>query len=88
MYRKAGEREADRDLKRETPYNTYVIRGLPLGPIASPGIKSIRAALYPDDVDYLFFVSKNDGTHHFSMTNKEHARAVALYQLNGRGKKE
>lgn len=77
-----------RDLKRETPYNTYVIRGLPPGPIASPGIKSIRAALYPDDVDYLFFVSKNDGTHHFSRTNKEHARAVALYQLNGRGKKE
>ena len=54
-----------RDLKRETPYNTYVIRGLPPGPIASPGIKSIRAALYPDDVDYLYFVSKNDGTHHF-----------------------
>jgi len=77
-----------RDLKRETPYNTYVIRGLPPGPIASPGIKSIRAALYPDDVDYLFFVSKNDGTHQFSRTNKEHSRAVALYQLNGRGKKE
>lgn len=77
-----------RDLKRKTPYNTYVIRGLPPGPIASPGIKSIRAALYPDDVDYLFFVSKNDGAHHFSRTNKEHARAVALYQLNGRGKKE
>lgn len=76
-----------RDLKRKTPYNTYAIRGLPPGPIASPGIKSIRAALYPDDVDFLFFVSKNDGTHYFSRTNKEHARAVALYQLNGRGKK-
>ena len=77
-----------RDLKRNTPYNTYVIRGLPPGPIASSGIKSIRAALYPDEVDYLFFVSKNDGTHHFSRTNKEHARAVTLYQLNGKGKKE
>jgi UPF0755 protein len=76
-----------RDLKRNTPYNTYVIKGLPPGPVASPGIKSIRAALYPDDVDYLFFVSKNNGTHHFSRTNKEHARAVALYQQNGRGKK-
>lgn len=71
-----------KDLKRKTPYNTYMIRGLPPGPIASPGIKSIRAALYPDDVDYLYFVSKNDGTHYFSRTNKEHARAVALYQLN------
>lgn len=77
-----------RDLKRETPYNTYVIRGLPPGPIASPGIKSIRAALYPDNVDHLFFVSKNDGTHYFSKTNKEHSRAVAIYQKNGRGKKE
>lgn len=77
-----------RDLRRETPYNTYVIKGLPPGPIASPGIKSIRAALYPDDVDYLFFVAKNDGTHHFSKTNKEHERAVALYQLNSNGKKE
>ena len=76
-----------RDLKRKTPYNTYAIRGLPPGPIASPGIKSIRAALYPDDVDYLYFVSKNDGTHHFSRTNKEHARAVALYQLKSRRKK-
>jgi len=82
---KSEKRIRYRDLKRETPYNTYVIRGLPPGPIASPGIESIRAALYPDDVDYLFFVSKNDGTHHFSKTNKEHARAVTLYQLNGRG---
>lgn len=85
---KSEKRIRYRDLKRATPYNTYVIRGLPPGPIASPGIKSIRAALYPDDIDYLFFVSKNDGTHHFSRTNKEHSRAVALYQLNGRRKKE
>ncbi len=84
---KSEKRIRYRDLKRETPYNTYVIRGLPRGPIASPGIKSIMAALYPDDVDFLFFVSKNDGTHHFSRTNKEHARAVALYQRNGREKK-
>jgi UPF0755 protein len=84
---KSEKRIRYRDLKRKTPYNTYVIRGLPPGPIASPGVKSIRAALYPDDVDFLFFVSKNDGTHQFSKTNREHARAVALYQLNGRGKK-
>lgn len=68
------------DLKRSTPYNTYVIYGLPPGPIASPGIHSIRAALFPSDVDYLFFVSKNDGTHHFSHTGEEHLEAVMLYQ--------
>jgi len=72
-----------RDLKRATPYNTYVIRGLPPGPIASPGEKSIRAALYPADVDYMFFVSKNDGTHYFSATGEEHVKAVNLYQING-----
>lgn len=71
------------DLRRLTPYNTYVIIGLPPGPIASPGIKSIRAALYPADVDYLFFVSRNDGTHHFSFTDKEHLEAVAIYQRGG-----
>ncbi len=75
-----------RDLKRDTPYNTYKIKGLPPGPIAFPGIKSIKAALYPADVDYLFFVSKNNGTHHFSKTNREHEEAVVLYQLNGKRK--
>ncbi|MBI4826467.1 MAG: endolytic transglycosylase MltG [Nitrospirae bacterium] len=68
------------DLKNVTPYNTYVIKGLPPGPIASPGIKSIKAALFPADVDYLFFVSKNDGTHYFSKTGEEHVEAVALYR--------
>jgi len=84
-----GVRDKDRriryiDLKRSTPYNTYVIEGLPPGPIASPSIESIRAALYPADVDFLFFVSKNDGTHYFSRTGQEHRRAVLRYQL-GRG---
>jgi UPF0755 protein len=74
-----------RDLKRVTPYNTYVINGLPPGPISSPGSKSIRAALYPADVDYLYFVSKNNGTHYFSRTGDEHLEAVILYQ---RRKKE
>ena len=71
------------DLKRVTPYNTYAINGLPPGPIASPGIRSIRAALYPADTDYLFFVSKNDGTHHFSRTGIEHMKAVMIYQRGG-----
>ena len=70
------------DLKRKTPYNTYVISGLPPGPISSPGLKSIRAALYPAKVNYLYFVSKNDGSHYFSRTNEEHSRAVTLYQRN------
>jgi UPF0755 protein len=76
-----------RDLRRKTPYNTYKIKGLPPGPIASPGEKSIRAALYPAAADYLFFVSRNNGTHHFSSTNEEHWEAVVRYQRDGVDKK-
>jgi UPF0755 protein len=76
-----------RDLKRKTAYNTYIISGLPPGPIASPGIKSIKAALYPSDVDYMYFVSKNNGMHHFSRTGKEHLEAVLLYQRSNSNKK-
>ncbi len=68
------------DLERPSPYNTYLNRGLPPGPIASPGMQSIRAVLFPARTDYLYFVSKNDGTHHFSKTLKEHNRAVRIYQ--------
>ncbi|MCX7913467.1 MAG: endolytic transglycosylase MltG [Thermodesulfovibrionales bacterium] len=64
------------DLKVNSRYNTYRIRGLPPGPIASPSIKSIIAALYPAEVPYLYFVSKGDGTHIFSKTLKEHNIAV------------
>lgn len=69
-----------KDLLRRTDYNTYVIKGLPPGPIASPGFASIRAALYPANVPYVFFVSNNDGTHTFSATFEEHKRAVELYR--------
>ena len=68
------------DLSEFTPYNTYIIRGLPLGPIANPGLESIKAVLYPSETDYLYFVSKNDGTHHFSRTLEEHNQAVEIYQ--------
>ena len=68
------------DLKRKTPYNTYTIKGLPPGPIASPGIKSIMAALFPSDVPYIYFVSNNDGTHQFSVTMDEHQAAVREYR--------
>lgn len=76
------------DLKRKTSYNTYVNYGLPPGPIASPGFQSIKAALYPANVDYLYFVSKNDGTHYFSITGEEHYKAVLLYQRNSRKNSE
>ncbi len=71
-----------KDLLRNTPYNTYRIKGLPPGPIASPGLKSIMAALYPADVPFLYFVATKDGRHHFSRTEKEHQRAVRKYRTN------
>lgn len=69
-----------KDLSHPSPYNTYRWAGLPPGPIASPGVDSIRAALYPATSKYLYFVSRNDGTHHFSTTLVEHNRAVEKYQ--------
>jgi UPF0755 protein len=74
------EKITSEDLKRKTPYNTYTMKGLPPGPIASPGIKSIIAALYPADVRYIYFVSNNDGTHHFSVSAEEHQSAVRAYR--------
>ncbi len=68
------------DLEVASPYNTYRNAGLPPGPICSPGLASIRAALYPADTDYLYFVSKGDGTNYFSRTKQEHDRAVKQYQ--------
>ena len=70
------------DLKKPTPYNTYQMRGLPAGPIANPGKASIRAALYPADTEYLYFVAKPDRTHHFSKTLNAHNQAVRKYQLS------
>lgn len=70
-----------RHLKTLTPYNTYKIRGLPAGPIANPGRASLKAALFPEETDYIYFVSKKDTTHHFSTNLKEHNRAVRQYQL-------
>jgi UPF0755 protein len=69
-----------RDLRLDTPYNTYLYGGLPPGPIANPGKGSLEAALYPEEVDYLYFVSKNDGSHHFSRSFREHQNAVNRYQ--------
>jgi len=69
-------------LQKNTPYNTYVISGLPPGPIANPAIDSLQAALYPASVNYLYFVSNNDGSHNFSSSLSAHNRAVLKYQIN------
>jgi UPF0755 protein len=71
-------------LLRPTPYNTYLIPGLPPTPICNPGKESILAALHPASVPYLYFVSKNDGSHFFSSEIEEHNRAVSRYQKTGR----
>ena len=72
------------DLLKKTPYNTYLFAGLPPGPIASPGLDALQAALYPTDVAYLYFVSKNDGSHQFSDDLSQHSKAVQKYQLQNR----
>lgn len=68
------------DLRMDSPYNTYRYAGLPPGPIASPGLASLKAAAAPDDVPYIYFVSRNDGTHVFAETLSEHNRNVEQWQ--------
>ena len=72
------------DLASESPYNTYVHRGLPPGPIASPGVRAIEAALDPAPVKFLYFVARDDRRHFFSTTVAEHNAAVARYRLSRR----
>ncbi|MCX7642902.1 MAG: endolytic transglycosylase MltG [Armatimonadetes bacterium] len=69
-----------RDLKVDSPYNTYRYRGLPPGPICNPGLESLLAALRPADVPYLYYVARGDGYHIFSTTYEEHLKAVASYR--------
>jgi UPF0755 protein len=89
QYAVAKERRAlsRADLAVDHPYNTYVRAGLPPGPIASPGLGAIQAALNPAPVKYLYFVARDDRRHHFSTTMEEHNAAVTRYRLsraNGR----
>ncbi len=75
------------DLLELTPYNTYKIPALPQGPISNPSLEAIKAVLDPEEHSYLYFVSKNDGTHVFSKTYQDHERAVEDYQINARARK-
>tara|TARA_Y100000768_G_scaffold378586_1_gene353194 strand:+ start:201 stop:1187 length:987 start_codon:yes stop_codon:yes gene_type:complete len=73
-----------RDLKIKSPYNTYMNYGLPPGPINNPGLESIKAALYPADTNFLFFVAQGDGSHAFSTNEKDHEKAKKIYKINKR----
>ena len=68
------------DLASDSPYNTYRVSGLPPGPIASPGRLALKAVLEPEATDALYFVSRNDGTHVFSKSLRDHERAVDEFQ--------
>jgi UPF0755 protein len=70
------------DLLAPSPYNTYTIPALPLGPISNPGREALAAALHPIESPYLFFVSHNDGTHEFTSSLAAHNAAVQKFQLD------
>jgi UPF0755 protein len=75
-----GEELTRKDLQTPSPYNSYRNLGLPPGPIANPGVSALKAALFPADAEYLYFVSRNDGSHRFSKTLQEHNQGVASYR--------
>ncbi len=75
---------SNRDLRTKSDYNTYQNYGLPPGPINNPGIASIKAALYPEDTNFLFFVAQGDGSHAFTTNEKDHEEAKRIYKINKR----
>lgn len=78
--RKFGIELSRKDLQAPSPYNSYLHRGLPPGPITNPGLTAIRAAVFPEASDYLYFVARGDGSHKFSKTLDEHNVAVVMYR--------
>ncbi|MFB3895700.1 MAG: endolytic transglycosylase MltG [bacterium] len=88
IVKKPSETLTKDDLQVNSPYNTYLNHGLPPGPICSPGLASIEAALAPAPVKYLYFVSRNDGTHEYSFTLDQHNAAVIKYQRNNHEKEK
>jgi UPF0755 protein len=87
FYEKYSGNLRKKHLQTKTPYNTYRINGLPIGPISNPGSESIRAVLAPKVHNYLYFVSKNDGTHIFTSNYKDHLAAVRKYQKSRKYRK-
>lgn len=90
MWRRDGKFDGNirrKDIMNRTEYNTYVINGLPKGPIANPGLNAIESVLEPAESDYLYFVSRNDGTHVFTKRYKDHQRAVNRLQKNPSARK-
>jgi UPF0755 protein len=84
IYGKKGDKRniTKQDLLTPSPYNTYTLPGLPVGPIANPGKDSMMAAINPSDSRFLYFVSQNNGTHVFTSNYKDHQKAVTKYQLD------
>ena len=78
---------SNRDLRIKSDYNTYQNYGLPPGPINNPGIESIKAALYPKNTNFLFFVAQGDGSHAFTTNEKDHEEAKKIYKINKRKNK-
>jgi len=79
LFDKPRPRLFEKDLKIDSPYNTYQIKGLPPGPVSNPGLAALKAAFAPEKSTYLYFVLKPDGSHHFSETYKEHLDAKKKY---------
>ena len=73
-----------RQLRTKTPYNTYIVEGLPPTPICNPGLASLMAAVQPVSTSYLFFVAKGDGTHKFTTNYRDHYRWVRKFQKGRR----
>jgi UPF0755 protein len=86
MFEKYNGNITRKDLLTPSDYNTYTVKALPIGPIANPGILSIKAVLNPAKHDYLYFVSQNDGTHIFSEDYGNHQQAVNKWQKNAKNR--